>query len=170
MKSCSLLEEGAQSYEIDEVFNHPMYTTNLMNDIALIKTVKPIVFNKHVQPVCLTADDTQFTAHNFSRAFNIGWDIHSAAIYPRQQQVPLNTMYYHQFPMILVGVQVGAINNTWSENAANQMIFMQDAAPPRPQVMEPLHGKKLWKMIAVFSWFDDSKFKCTDLSLPISKN
>jgi len=48
-----------QVYYATTAFHHPnwMRPTQLNNDVALIKLNKPVVFNKHVQPICLASSD-----------------------------------------------------------------------------------------------------------------
>ena len=49
------IHEGSEAtYTVDKVYVHPRYqSSNKDNDIALLKTTKPITFSKYVKPVCV---------------------------------------------------------------------------------------------------------------------
>lgn len=54
------LDEGGESYSVEEIINHPQYTSsNISNDIALIKLKDEIKFNERVQPIQLPTEDTR---------------------------------------------------------------------------------------------------------------
>ena len=46
------MDEGEQIIKVAKIITHERYG-RLNNDIALLKLEKPVMFGKHVQPICL---------------------------------------------------------------------------------------------------------------------
>lgn len=54
----TLVSTGGTQYRTDRIINHPNYNNRtLANDIAVIRTAEPIVFNALVQPISLPRND-----------------------------------------------------------------------------------------------------------------
>lgn len=64
-----------EDFEIEEIQVHREYqTTNLRNDIALIKLSRTVVFKNHVQPICLPEKNKLY---NGERMIATGWGLTS---------------------------------------------------------------------------------------------
>ncbi|XP_062870655.1 coagulation factor XI-like isoform X2 [Trichomycterus rosablanca] len=86
------LSEKGTGYELENIIIHPQYNENsLINDIALLKTNKPITFSDYVRPVCLmeAKNEPSFLG---KKCTVTGWGRLSSGSYPdvlQEAQMPL---------------------------------------------------------------------------------
>ena len=51
-----------EDYNVAEIILHPQYrSSNLFNDVALLRLDRDVVFKPHIDTVCLPRDDDDFT-------------------------------------------------------------------------------------------------------------
>ena len=73
-------ETNEQTMTIDKAIPHEDYSSQTSaNDIALIKTTRPIVFNDYVKPICLPGANTRLAEN--SDVEIAGWGVTEEGLY-----------------------------------------------------------------------------------------
>ena len=67
-----LNESHVQILKVRKVVYHPWYK-GYENDIALMKLDQPVVFNNHVQAVCLPSPDAVHNLQELNSCVSTGW-------------------------------------------------------------------------------------------------
>lgn len=64
-------DTNKQQINVKRVINHPDYTQDSDNDIALLLLSAPLTFNNYVRPVCLAATSSDFPPS--TKVWVTGW-------------------------------------------------------------------------------------------------
>ncbi|XP_012921095.1 testisin-like isoform X2 [Heterocephalus glaber] len=65
------MEAYLNRYQVDKIILSPKYTGVSPYDIALLKLVSPVAYNKNIQPICISASMSKF--ENWTDCWVTGW-------------------------------------------------------------------------------------------------
>ena len=78
----SVMMENLEHYDVDQIFIHPNYDQNLMNDIALVKLSRELKFGTNIRPICFPEFSFQPLESDTVRAIGSGYTNYVTKIWP----------------------------------------------------------------------------------------